>query len=1180
MKKRKSIAKSLLLCLFLTVFALSASAQKVTLSFQNETFEKVLSAIRKQTSLSFILSEQLVDLNRKVSINVNSVDVQVALKELLDGTNLSYEIKNDKLYFVEKKSVDVNKSKLRKIVGTVTDKIGETLIGVTIIVKGSSKGTVTDVNGQYKLEIPEQATLQFSSIGMGTETVSVGNQSIVNVVLKELSTGLNEVVVVGYGSQKKTNLTGAVSQVKFDDMGSSRPMTSVSSALAGLSSGVSVKQTTGQPGSDGASILIRGAGTLNNSAPLVIVDGMEGSMDNVNPQDIESISILKDAASSAIYGSRAANGVILVTTKTGSGKKLNVTYTGMLSSSAPVKLLNFVTDYPTYMQLENEAATNIGSKVPFSQTAIDAWKVANAKPNELNSNGVPNYVAFPNTNWNEEMYKNYLVQEHGLSVNGSTSNARFLLSVGYLDNPGLVENTGMKRYSFRTNADVDVTKWLTVGTRTYGSVADNELGNYANVLNYAFQTTPGVYPKYNGVLGAPESTEESATANNLYAFTEASLGFKKTTRMNATAYSKVKILPGLSWDLNFNYNKYLYESNSYTNPQTAYRVKFGTGIVAAVATSPDLLQTNFAMTSNNQYTLENLLRYQTTLFQKHHVTGLLGYNESFFDQYNTSATMIGLYDANAYQLGSGTTMYGIDGSGYNWALRSFFGRVNYDFDNKYLFEANLRYDGSSRFSSTDSRRWGVFPSFSAGWRIIEEPFMKNQNIFQNLKLRGSWGQLGNNSTRNASGTEVYYGYMPTYTGQNYSFNGNAVTSLAPSAFANAYLKWESTTMTNFGVEAAMLRSRLTVELDAYSRQTNGILTTPPSIITLGTASAPVMNLAAVSNKGIELTLGWQDKLGEIQYSVKGNVSYNKNEVTKYKGELVEGWTTNADGTKMYSSNLGSVSTGSQNLVVEGHQINEHFLYNVYKGNGSYTNSDGTVNVNGGPKDGMIRTSDDMTWLKAMVAAGNKFMPNQTVSKTGIWYGDYIYADLNGDGVYGNSYDRKLTNTSTAPTVIFGLQMNASWKGLDLSLSWSGQAGNQIYWLESGYNSSSVRWGCAIGQLVGNNHYYYNDLDPSSTTNNTTALYPRLKYNETDTQNKLASDRWLYNGAYLRLKNLTLGYTLPQQLTKKIYAEKLRVFLSTENVFTITSFPGLDPEMASNTNYPVLRQIAFGTNITF
>ena len=1153
------------------LFALGSYSQnaRVSLNITNQSVKSVLAEIQNQSEFSFMYNSKIVDTDRKVDIQSDNDKISQVLDKLFSGTDVAYTVVDRQIVLFSTSAT--SEQQVKKVSGKVTDGTGASLPGVSVVVKGTQIGIVTDAQGKYDLNIPDNATLLFSFVGMKSQEVKVGNQSSINVVLADETIGVDEVVIVGYGTQKKVNMTGAVSSVKFEEMASGRPMINVSTALSGLSSGVTVRQGSGKPGSDNGTIRIRGIGTLNNSDPLIIIDGMEGTLDAVNPQDIESISILKDAASASIYGSRAANGVILVTTKKGDNKKLNVTYNGTFSVAQPTNLLEFVSDYPTYMRLLNESARNISTAEVFGASTISAWETAQKDPNGLNALGVPNYVSFPNTDWTKEMYRNNLVQDHTVTVNGSTQNARFLLSAGYLNNPGLVENTGMQRYSLRTNVEIDANKWLTVGTRTYATMNNTAMGNYSNMLGYATQTTPGLYPRYNGLLGYPEAPEESATANNLYGMLNGVKGDDKVSRMNSTLYSKVKFTKDLSWDVNFNYNKRVDEYNNYTNPAIGKRVKFSSGQVMSPVTDPSLLSTYYNTYGSYTYILESLLHYNKTFAGKHNVGALAGYNETYAKSYNHNATKKGLFDESAYVFDAATTMISTTGTASDWALRSFFGRVNYDFNGRYMLEANIRYDGSSRFSSDN--RHGTFPSFSAGWRASEEQFMKDIKFFQNLKLRASWGKLGNNASGN-------YDYMALYNPVGYSYNGLQVTGLAPGKIPNPMLQWESTTVGNIGLDATILDGRLSGEMDAYNKVTDGILTTPPIYLTLGLVGAPTLNSAEVTNKGFEMNLVWKDHIGEVKYSISGNFGYNKNTVTSYKGQLVTEWRTDATGAPVYYSNIGDVSSGGDTRVLEGHTINEYYLVDVYHGNGQYNNADGTVNINGGPRDGMIRNPADMAWLNGMIAAGYKFMPNLTTAKNKIWYGDYIYADTNGDKIYGNTYDKNFTGNSALPKFTFGSQMHFAWKDFDLDLIWSGQAGNKLYWLERGYNSSTTRTGWQIGAMQVNNHYYYNDADPSDPANNINATYPRLKLNESDGQNTQSSTRWLYDGSFVRLKNLTFGYTLPARIAAKIYTQRVRLYFSAENLLTFTKFPGLDPEMGGNTNYPVIRQIAFGTNITF
>jgi hypothetical protein len=370
------------------------------------------------------------------------------------------------------------------------------------------------------------------------------------------------------------------------------------------------------------------------------------------------------------------------------------------------------------------------------------------------------------------------------------------------------------------------------------------------------------------------------------------------------------------------------------------------------------------------------------------------------------------------------------------------------------------------------------------------------------------------------------------------------------------------------------------EIDLYRKYTDGILFTPTIPITTGTAQAATQNIAEVANKGLEVTLGHSGKRGAFAYNVSGNFAYNFNRVTKYKGGLQQGYTTDASGNKVYVSNLGNISSGGNQRILEGSMFNELYLHQVYKGNGSYFNTDGTVNIGGGPKDGMIRTPDDMAWLNAMVTAGKIFQPTGGVGKTRIWYGDLIYADNNEDGIYGNTYDQYLTNKSQIPKYSFGLNFNVSYKNIDLSMLWSGSAGMWYYWNASGYSNSVVSIGNGVSKLIADDHYYYNDANPSDPANNITGKYPRLK-NTNDPQNSVvASDFFLYNASYVKLKNLQLGYSLPEKIAKKLAMQRARFYVSGENLFTITKYPGLDPEIGPGMGYPTMRQYALGLNITF
>ncbi len=1057
------------------------------------------------------------------------------------------------------------------IKGVVEDQLGP-IAGANVVEKGTTNGTITDMDGNFSLEVSSNAVLLISYIGYQNQEVPVKGRKDFRISLKEDSQALEEVVVVGYGTQKKVNLTGSVSSVDFADQALSRPITNVSNALAGVSAGVQVMQNSGQPGSDGSKIRIRGIGTLNNLEPLVLIDGVEGSMDLVNPQDIENISVLKDAAASSIYGSRAANGVILITTKKGKAGKLAVAYTGRVSYAQPTNLIDQITDYADYMTWVNESFENIGQPNHFAQSTIDTWREKSKDPNGLNENGVPNYIAYPNTDWQDYLFGHGLINDHNVSVNGGSEKIRVLMSAGYLDNPGLVENTGIKKYSLRANIEADITSWLKVGTRTFASQEDKEAGNFDNANNYLRQTTPGLYPEWNGAYGYPEAPEESATANSIGAFLNGQDGKKQKTNFNTTLYSTITPLKGLSWDFNLNYRRYWEDNQTWTNPYE--KVRFSDNTVMSPATEPSEMTTYFYNRSDYSYTLQNIIRYNTTINKDHDLGALVGYEEYYYKRDTRNATKKGLIDSSIHTPGSATEMVGVGGGAFDRARRSFFARVNYAYQSKYLFEANLRHDGDARYHS--DYRWGNFPSFSAAWRVSEEAFMeKTKDWLDNLKLRVSYGSVGNNGGDDSSLISEYE-YQSTYGGAKYPLGGKLVSGLASTSIANSMLSWETSTMTNVGIDLNALNNRLSFTMDAFVKNTTGILFKPSIYLTAGDKSAPRKNIAEMRTKGIEFTLGWKDQIEDFSYSVSGNFSYTPNKIRKYKGEFEAGYNENGE----WVSNIGDVasSTSAVNPIVQGYSAKEFYLRNPYKGSGKGYATDG---VNGGPTDGMIRTESDMEWLSAMIDAGHTFMPNKNIGKDKIWYGDYIYADTNGDGIYGGADDKEFQGFSADPRYNFGLQFSAAWKGFDFSMNWAGAAGFKLYWgSATGYNSPTTRVGVALGTDIAYNHYFFDPENPSDSRTNINAKYGRLVNGESGFQNVESSSLYLFNANYLKLKNLTLGYTLPAPVSKKIFMDNLRVYVSIENVFNITKYPGQDPELGATPTYTSLRQFAFGANISF
>ena len=962
---------------------------KLSLNMENTTVQEVLTTIEQKSGFYFTYNLEQVKVTRKVTVNFKDKTVPEVLDELFAKENIHYVI-NDKhiaLYKGNERQVALQAKK--DIKGVVTDKNGEPIPGANIIEKGNpTNGTITDVDGNYTLSVFGNSVLVASYIGYNRIEIQVKDRSVVDITLSEDTQALEEVVVVGYSTQKKVNLTGSVSTVNFESM-SSRPVTDASQALSGASPGLQIMQSSGQPNAESFSYNIRGVGTLNSSSPLILVDGMEQSISMVNPSDIANVSILKDAASCAIYGNRGANGVILITTKNGTEGKISVTYDGTVSYNEPFKIVHTISDYVQYMKLMNESSNNLGNSDIFSQSSIDLWEAAKADPNGISASGYPNYVAYPNTDWWDEIYTKQWMQKHTISLNGKEKKTGYSMSFSYIDNPGIMKNTGYNRYMGRVNLYSDITDWLRVGTRTSGNVTDQEVSvtsyngsSHINSMNTE-KMVPCIYPYYDGKYGAPEGPEEDPQSHNGL-WDNVLNGFDKYSQLYTEWYAQVKFLKYFTYNFDFYYQDLRRERK--VSDASIGKFSFSKGAYSTGADDPSTLYTRMYYTRTNRTKLNHLLNYNQS-FGIHDVSAMVGYEEETYDYRETNVSKLGLTDAAVNDLDAATTPYSTAGYGTEYAARSVFGRANYAYKSRYLLEFNLRYDGSSRFSP--DYRWGAFPSFSAGWRMNEELWLKPVQWLTNLKLRASWGKLGNNAIGN-------YDWQSVYSAANYS-TGQALTSgIAITSIANAALTWEETAVTNVGLDFGFFDNKLHGNIDVYNKLTTGILYTPDMYMVMGNATAPKANIAEVTNRGVELELGWRDNIGrDFSYSIKGQFSFNKNFVSKYKGKLEKGWNK---GHTEYSTNIGDVSTGSTTRVIEGRQINEFYLPNVYNGNGSYFNADGTVNINGGPKDGMIRTENDMQWLQAMQAAGYTFQPYNNIAKNALWYGEYIYADANGDGV--------------------------------------------------------------------------------------------------------------------------------------------------------------------------------------
>lgn len=1093
-------------------------------------------------------------------------------------------------------SINANKA----IKGLVTDNTGEPIIGANVKVEGTTNGTITDIDGNFTLtNVAENATLIVSYIGYKTKSIEIGAASSYNIKLEEDAEALDEVVVVGYGVQKKMNISGAIATVSSDKL-ENRPVMNLSSAIQGLATGVNVTQQSGAPGSEDVSIQMRGVTSTNGSSPLVLIDGTPGDMTVLNSDDVESISFLKDAASASIYGSRAGAGVILVTTKKGHNEKPHITFSALFAQTKPITDLSFMSSTADWMHLHNVAKHNANptaSSDDYAQITIDEWREANKNPNGMytNSDGVeiPNWLAFPNTDWAQILFQPNLYQKYNMSLQGGSENTTYMLSIGYQNNPGTVRNTGMERFNVRANVETKIAKNFTAGTQTWMTKEFKDPGSTS--MAYLLQAFPGITPEYQGKYGASEDPN-TTNKDNILQQIAAQGGRNEYTRLNTTWYATANLgLKGLQGEVRFNYNEYFRSDKHYSQLQPKYSFRESLETPKEGNSTLDQATTYRYSYNSRAYTANLLLHYNNT-FGKHDISGLLGYEQYWTESTGFDATKKGLLDWTVTDITSAAEMESIGGSALTgYAMLSYFGRIGYSYDGKYIAELNGREDQSSRFAP--EHRGGFFPSGSIAWRVSEENFFAPVKPYVNyLKFRASYGSLGNVVSGN-------YAWQALYGKVNNVFNEQIQNGIIQNTQANLTLSWEKVYTTDLGFEARFLNQRLGLEFDYYNRDTKDMLGDVPMYLTVGNGlSAQKGNMYEMNNKGLEINLTWDDKFKDFLYTVGVNVTYNTNKITQYNGPLNYEFDESVNdafgnpGVWRYT-NLADATTGGNTRRVEGHAIDEWFLQTPYRGNGSYTNTDGTVNPNGGPKSGMIRTKADLEWVQKMIAAGYSFNNTKVGPEAAnLWYGQVIMNDNNGDGNYGGTDDKVFTGKTTTPKWLFGLNLNAEWKGFDLSMQWAARLNVWGYLNERGANGSTLSNISDTMPSDAYSLYYsydavaaYNDFtglgpayDPNADPNaNINGKYPRLLTSSSSMSS--ASTFYLYNTSYLKLKSLQIGYTLPKKWIVPAGITNCRVFIAGENLLTIkdSAFRGVDPEVGTSLMvYPIARVLSCGVSVTF
>ena len=971
--------------------------------------------------------------------------------------------------------------------GTVTDDTGMTVIGATIIVEGNTNiGTTTDYDGNYQLNnVPSNSNLVLSYVGMKTQKIAVNGRTVIDVVMHPDNELLDELVVVGYGVQKKANLTGSVASIDAESL-EARPVASVSAAMAGTMPGVTAIQNSGAPGAQTGSITIRGKNSINAASPLVIVDGVPGSMNNIDLQDIASISVLKDAASSAIYGVQAANGVILITTKRGkTGERARVNYSGLVSWASPTARLDFL-EAGDYAMLYNEATLNENpnATIPYSDEDIRKFRDGSSP------------LTHPNIDWySEVMKKNAMETQHNVSINGGSENTTYIASMGYLYQDGLSQEKNYDRYNGRVNMDSEITDWLSLGINASGYRGQNndEFEGFGSLLQYANRIPPTA-----GIYEEDGSFKYVGLQNPVAQQGQTGLYSQMDQQLNATGYLTVTPLEGLSI-------KGLYSLRHDYRDTRRFKKHYSFGNFDSGKREGYHNYNNW-----NWYTSQLLANYNKT-FGKHSI-GLLAGAEQVEHAYRfTEANRTGGGSnelTESLNTLDASSQKNLDG-GYETARLSYFGRAQYDFEGKYLLEGNIRADASSRFPKDE--RWGIFPAFSAGWRLSEEDFMRdNIDWISNLKLRLGWGKTGNEELKNND----IYPSVATYAYGSSMFGNTLYSTVYESRYVNSSLRWATVTNYELGLEAGFLNNMVGFELALYKKKTNDMLLYLPIQGVIG-MSAPAQNAGSVENTGFDLSIFHNNRVNsDFRYNINFNVAYVKNEITN----MFDTEGPNPDNDKFWH--------------LEGFPIGSFYGYVA---------------------DGYFNTEDELNTLAKRTGAEK--------------LGDIKYKDLDGNGKI-DAADRQVIGKNF-PSWTGGLSLSAAYKDFDLSMLWQGAFDVDAYYTgEAAYaffNSGKVlqkhldRW----------------------TPDNFDATYPRITRNSQI--NYSVSSFWLQNASYLRLKNISLGYNLPENLLEKIELERVKLFVSGENLLTFSGLDGLDPESPSDTRgafYSNVKKVSMGLRVTF
>ena len=1132
---------SLFLILFSTFQVLAEASYsqttRLSLNVNNTTIKDVLGQIESQSEFYFLYNNQLINVKRKVDLEVKNEKIEKILSALFNDGSVNVQIKDRHIILTPAEETSTQQQQ-KSVSGKVTDSSGATLPGVSVILKGTTNGTITDSNGKYELsKIPANAVLQFSFVGMKTKEITLGNKTIVNVILVEESVGIEEVVAIGYGTQRKSDLTGSVASVSANNL-KERAVTSFGEALIGQIAGVQIQQINGAPGGEGLSVRVRGTGSITQSSePLYVVDGypMEGGAFRLlNPSDIESMQVLKDASSTAIYGSRGANGVVIINTKKGKSGAPTINFNvfgGVQQREKTVEMMNRDQYVSWFIDGRNQAWLDVPviskdpDKSPHSTTDTNSRRklYPSANTTYMIPDGTSGFLynfldpasvaQMPDNNWQDQLFRNAKMQQYELSMSGGTDKTQYAFSASYMQQDGISIGTDYERFNFRTNITSKITDNLQVGINmnTYLANSNEQADGKNGPIMYALNLPP-IYPLRNddGTYGSMVRNPEILAGDvaNPIGIAKQQYNYRRRNGWMGILFAEWEAIKDLKYKVSVN-------GGVQENNQKQYQPSY---VDLDGSKAPRPAQGRNGKWQDIDWVIEQTLTYQKTFAEKHSLTALAGYTTQKHSYDHTYGEARGFPNDNIYTLNAGT-MYQLTGDESEYSMVSYLARVNYVYNSKYLLTGTFRSDGSSRFGK--NKKWGSFPSVSVGWRVNQENFIKDIQVINDLKLRASYGIAGNNRIGNYSSVGLLgIGFYPT---------GDALqNTVNPSTMPNDNLGWEKTRQVNAGFDLGLFQNRIRLEADFYNSQSIALLLNVP-VPSITGYSTQMQNVGKVQNRGMEYQLTTKNMVGKFKWSSDFNISFNKNKVLE----------VGPDARPIY----GSAPNASNSFITKpGYPIASFYGY-VY--------------------EGVFMSQADL----------DKY-PHLPADKVG----DGRYLDVNKDGKMDQNDKTIIGNNN--PDFTAGLNNNFSYKNFTLGVQLTGVYGSQLF-------SFFKRM---VGIYHGDRNAMIEQLRRwKSVDDPGDGIHFRPTRNPTGWQRD-PSSAWVTNASYLRVRSVTLAYDFEANRIQRLKMKGLRLYITGQNLFTFTKYPGYDPDTSSQGDglskggdylgYPAARSVIFGVNMTF